>query len=121
MFEFFKDIYLESNGIDVQQYKKNKLLQQQEKKKKDKDIIFPKTIKRLIIVMDILYIFIACANIYILVTYGGELLYILKFVFLSLLALSVIVLLMLRNKKAEQIAIILICIFAFVNGFNLIL
>ena len=57
MFDFFRDIYLESVGIDTEQAEKERK-EKQEKKKRER-FIFTKSTKTIVYFLGIIYLFLA--------------------------------------------------------------
>lgn len=119
MFDFFKEIYLEKSGIDIQKLKEER----EEKKRKENEskYLFSKGMKIFTIILGIMYLLIAISEITVLINISGSIIYILKILFQSLIDVAIIVCLMLKKKKYEKVAIGLIVLFFIVGYMTIVL
>jgi len=108
MFDFFRDILLESQGIDSDKAQREK--QGKREQKKLARFIFSRSAKTFIYIVGGFYIALAVFNIVSL--WGTESkLSIVKYVFLSLVDLSILVSLAINKKRSEIYALIVIVVF----------
>lgn len=104
MFDFFKDAYAELNGLDMDKVREEK------KKNRKKEGLFSKPVRRVITVVGILYLILAGLNIYNIVLAGFEF-RIIKYFYLIIIDLFVLVTIQIRNKDAEKFALIGLLLF----------
>jgi hypothetical protein len=117
MFNFLKgnmpdlllDAYAEVNNLDA-----NKI-RQEKKKLQQKTFIFSKAGKIIVILVGILYLFLAATNIVIAINSNTFNLGFAKYILLSILTIAVIILIVLKNKKAEIASLICIIVFIIAN------
>lgn len=109
MLDFIKDMIAEANGLDSE-----KMKEERRNKNKEKHI-FSKSIKVIVTIVGILYLFVAVTNISICLRQNEAFIKIGKYLFLSILDLIVMVSLLLKNKKAELTALIGIVLFVLAN------
>ena len=109
MFDFFRDMVLEARGID------SEAAAEQRKGKKEPEhrerFIFSRSTKGIIFILGILYLVMGGMQIVVMKGQDGIALFMLQFVLLSILDISALVCLLLRNKKAEIAALILVIVF----------
>ena len=106
MFDFFKDIRNELNGIDTTQIKIEK------PKEEDKVFFFKKSTKRIIVVTAITYILLTIFTIYSLLKNNEiNVEYFIKSAIMIPLSVGIIVTSIIKKKKSEIISMILIGIF----------
>ena len=104
MFDFFKDIYLETHGIDSSRAMK------ENEEKKEKKFLFSRKTKAIIIIMAVIFILMQIFQIMALIEKGGiELLA--ATIFLCMMAMAIVILLFIRNKKTEIAAAVLVGVF----------
>lgn len=111
MFDFFRDLYLESRGIDS--FAAEKLRKKKKEIKIEKRFIFTKKMKALIIFLGILYLFIAISSLFTL--RDGDILFYIKYFIFFILDIIICISLILGTKKCEIIALVGIVIFIFGN------
>lgn len=116
MFDFFKDVYLETQGIDSD--KARKIREERQEIKKLDRYIFSKKMKISISFLAIIYLILVFITFKFGVT-NLSLMNIIKYIILSLTSLSVIVLFLFKSKKTEIIALGLIIIFIIGNYLSL--
>jgi hypothetical protein len=109
MLDWFREIGQELVGIDSEAAKKER--KEKEELKKLNKFIFSKTTKVAIIILAIIYIFMAGNMIYLLKSYKGYLLQIVKYIIMSILAIIIIFSLIFGKKKGEIVALIIGFIF----------
>ena len=110
MFDFFKEVYLEAKGVDVEALKaeKKKIKEEQKKNK----FIFSRSSKIIIYVFGLVYLLIAGLNIFLMKDFGGaNVYYIMRFLFLSICDIAVLVCLAIGKKQTEVAALILVVVF----------
>lgn len=107
MFDFFRDLYFETHGIDSEEAEKERAIKKQKKRKTY--FYFPGRIKALIIGMGIL--FLALQMFQIKATAARGIMYLLATIMLCVLAVVIMILLLMKNKRAEFTAAILLGVF----------
>lgn len=112
MFDFFKDLYLERSGLDLE--KVNEERKKKEEKRKNR-YIFSSGAKRTIIIFGLFYLIISYYGIYTLIKTRNINLLLIKFIVLSVIDLCGIVNLYINKKKNEIIALICLIIFFVIN------
>ncbi len=110
MFDWFREVFEEVGGIDPIQAKKERKEKKEEKKLNI--FIFSKKMKILFIVLGLLYIIMAGSTVAALKETEGALLYIIKYIMQSIIAMIVIFALIFGKKKGEIVAVIGSFIFA---------
>lgn len=113
MFDFFKDLYLERSGLDLE--KVNEERKKKEKEKRKNRYIFSSGAKRTIIIFGLFYLIISYYGIYTLIKTRNINLLLIKFIVLSVIDLCGIVNLYINKKKNEIIALICLIIFFVIN------
>src|SRR5665647_2215869 len=108
MFDFFKDAYAELNGLDVDRMKEERKIKRKQSR------LFSRRIKIIIGVVGVLYLVIAWMNISMLLKSGFSPL-ILKYVLLSILDISIIITMLIKNKETEIASIVGIVLFVIIN------
>lgn len=108
MFDFFKDAYAEINGLDVDRMKDER------KNIRKQCQLFNRKTKIIISIVGVLYLVIASTNILMLLKNGFSPL-ILKYVLLSILDISIIVTMLIKNRKTEIVSIVGIVLFVIIN------
>lgn len=112
MFDFFKDIRNELNGIDTLQNKIEK------PKEEDKVFFFKKSTKRIIVITAITYIILTLLTICSLLKNGeSNFEYFIRSAIMIPLAVGIIVTSVIKKKKCEIISMILIGIFLIILAF----
>lgn len=120
MFDFFKEAYLESKGLDVEKIKAEKI-SGREMKKKDK-FIFSGNTKIIVYIFGIIYLLITGLNIFLVKesveinAYGFV-----HYVFLPICDIAALISLAIKNKRAEIVALILILAFIIVQYLGIFL
>lgn len=109
MFDFFKDMYFEMAGVDIQSIKKER--EEKRKEEKKNRYIFSKNAKLITIAMGVLYLLIAGFEIALLVHFSGSVLLIIKLILQIIIDIAVIICLGSKKKEYEKIALTLIVIF----------
>lgn len=105
MFDFFKDIRNELNGIDTQ-------IKMEKPKEEDKVFFFKKSTKRIIVVASITYILLTIFTICILLkTNESNVEYFIRSAIMIPLAVGIIVTSVIKKKKSEIISIVLLLFF----------
>lgn len=113
MFEYFRDIYLESQGIDC--LAAEKIRNEKKEIKRLERYLFTKKMKALVIVLGIIYLAIAGGNLYALKGSSDMWLVYLRYGGLSALDIAICMALIFGKKKGEIVAIIGIFIFILIN------
>ena len=120
IFGFLKDVYLELNGVDtrfVEEERKKKL----EEKKKNK-FIFSSSTKVAVYVFGIIYLILTAGNIISLKKSDAlSFAHLLRYFFLVVCDISAMGCLIVKSKKTEIAALILIVIFVLVQYFTTLL
>ncbi|MEG0614128.1 MAG: hypothetical protein RR540_00110 [Oscillospiraceae bacterium] len=116
MLEFFKDVYYQMNGLDVDKMKEERL--QKVITEKEEKILLSSSTKNTIRFVAGLYFFIAILQI-ITAVKTKDFSRIIKISFLFLLAIVVFILTFFRNKKAEISSLVGVAVFIITNGFVL--
>lgn len=117
MFDFFRDIYFELNGIDS--VEAEKIRKEKIEKKREKKNIFSRSMKVVIFILGILYLVMAGFNIITMKENNGLNAYlVIRFVFLILCDVAGLICLALGKKKSEIAALILIVIFMLTQYFT---
>lgn len=111
MFDFFKDVYAEMNGLDYDIIKKEKQLKKEQKA--DGKIINTST-KIIIYVMGILYLIVGSVSISLSLRSGFNLI-IFKYILLIILDIVAIILISIKNKNTQLIGLICIGLFMIIN------
>lgn len=109
MFDFFRDIALEMNGIDSEHAERER--EKIKRKKKEENFIFSRRTKVIIFIFGILYLIIGAINITYIKEQENIIPYVLKIVFLSAVDISGLICLATGKRKAEVAALILIIVF----------
>lgn len=119
MLDFFKDLYLEANGIDAVAAEKNR----NEKREiaKTKRYIFTNKMKALILALGILYLIMAVSSLIVLKSKPNVLIYLIKYIVLSFFDIGICICLFWGGKKGEIAAIIGIFLFIAMNYLALFL
>ena len=119
MFDFFKDLYYELNGIDsnaVAEERKNKLIE-----KRKNRFIFSTKAKIIVVVFGILYLVIMGLNVAGLKETGGlSVGFVLRTLLLVAVDISCLVCLLIGKKKMEIAALILIIVFVITQYLTII-
>lgn len=113
MFDFFKDLYLERSGLDLEKVNEERKKKEEEKRKNR--FIFSSGAKRTIIIFGLFYLIISYYGIYTLIKTRNINLLLIKFIVLSVIDLCGIVNLYINKKKNEIIALICLIIFFVIN------
>lgn len=113
MFDFFKDLYLERSGLDLEKVNEERKKKEEEKRKNR--YIFSSGAKRTIIIFGLFYLIISYYGIYTLIKTRSINLLLIKFIVLSVIDLCGIVNLYINKKKNEIIALICLIIFFVIN------
>lgn len=113
MFDFFKDLYLERSGLDLEKVNEERKKKEEEKRKNR--FIFSSGAKRTIIIFGLFYLIISYYGIYTLIKNRNVNLLLIKFIVLSVIDLCGIVNLYINRKKNEIIALICLIIFFVIN------
>ena len=113
MFDFFKDLYLELSGLDLEKVNEERKKKEEEKRKNR--YIFSSGAKRTIIIFGLFYLIISYYGIYTLIKTRNINLLLIKFIVLSVIDLCGIVNLYINKKKNEIIALICLIIFFVIN------
>lgn len=113
MFDFFKDLYLERSGLDLEKVNEERKKKEEEKRKNR--YIFSSGAKRTIIIFGLFYLIISYYGIYTLIKTRNINLLLIKFIVLSVIDLCGIVNLYINKKKNEIIALICLIIFFVIN------
>ena len=108
MFDFFRDLYLETHGIDSEKAETERKLKAQRKRREY--IIFSGRTKAVIIIMAIALIVIQTVQAAAILERG--IVFLLTDIFLCLLALTAVILLLIRKRKTEIAAAVVIGVFA---------
>lgn len=108
MLDFFRDLYLETHGIDSQKAEKERKAKQEEKRKTYH--LFTGKTRVLLICMAVLFIVIQTFNFPRIV--GRGIFFVLTSIFLCVIAIAAIVLLLINRKKTQIAAAVLVGIFA---------
>lgn len=106
MLDFFRDIALEIVGIDSERIRQN----YKNKKENSKGYVFSNGTKKIIYLMGIIYLIIGGLSVW-SVRFSGQIQSIVKFAFLSVIDVAVLICLSVKSKKAEIISLILIVFF----------
>lgn len=112
MFEFFKDVYAEINGLDsdkIREEKRNTKNQMVKEKK-----IFNRTTKIIITVVGVLYLVLSFINISVIIRNGFTPM-IVKYVLLSMLSIVVMIIIHFKKKEFQIASLIGIAVFIIVN------
>lgn len=113
MFDFFKDLYLERSGLDLEKVNEERKKKEEEKRKNR--YIFSSGAKRATIIFGLFYLIISYYGIYTLIKTRNINLLLIKFIVLSVIDLCGIVNLYINKKKNEIIALICLIIFFVIN------
>lgn len=105
MFDFFRDLYLERSGLDLEKVEEERKKKEEEKRKNR--YIFSSGAKRTIIVFGIFYLIISFYGMFTLVKNDNIGILFLKFIILSIIDLCGIVNLYINERKNEVIALVL--------------
>lgn len=120
MFDFFKDIYYELNGIDSNSIQEERRKKREEKRKER--FIFSKSAKVIVFIFGILYLIVGIINMTIMKENAAwNVVQIIRLMLLSICDIACLVCLSIGKKKTEIIALILIFVFIVVQYFTIIL
>lgn len=120
MFDFFRDMYFESIGIDADQMEKERQLKR-DKKRKER-FIFSKGMKGLVYFLAVLYLLMGGFGIAVKKQMGEPILVdAIIFIFLAALCFATMILLAIGKKKGEIASLILIFLFIVVQYFSTIM
>ena len=110
--DLLRDMTLEMRGIDSHKAEIERQKQKIEKKELEKKekIILPKWVKNFIFIVSILYL-ISCVGTFPLMIKSGVLFLIVRSVIQIVIAVSIMVLMKIKSKKAEVLGIGLVVIF----------
>ena len=108
MLDFFRDLYLESHGIDSKEAEKERQMKRQQKR--EKYILFTGKTKAVLIAMAVLFVIMQSFQIPVVFERGIG--FLIADISLCIIAIVAAVLLLIRRKKTEIAAAILIAIFA---------
>lgn len=103
MFDFFKDMYAEFNGLDTKKIREEKLAKKKEK------LVLSRTAKIIIRVIGVFYLFIAALSIFAIIKNGYNVI-IFKYIIMGLLDIIILIMTFIRSKQAE-IAVIFGAVF----------
>ncbi len=109
MLDFFKDMYAEINGLDLEVIKKERRVKQE---KYDK--IMQRAGKVVIVIVGVLYLVLAGTNISIMIDTGFDI-SIIKYIILSLIDIATLTTFFIKNKSANIARVILMSLFIFLN------
>ena len=113
MFDFFRDLYLERIGLDLEKVEEERKKKEEEKRKNR--YIFSSKAKKIIIVFGIFYLNISFYGMFTLIKNDKIGIFFLKFIILSIIDLCGIVNLCINEKKNEVIALICVILFFIIN------
>lgn len=116
VFDFFKDVYLEAQGIDSDEARK--VREERKEIKKLGRYIFSKKMKISISFLAIIYLILVFITFKLGVN-SLSVMNVIKYIILSLISLSVVVLFLFKSKKTEIIALVLIIVFITGNYLSL--
>lgn len=120
MFDFFRDIYLELNGVDSDAAEKERQAKKEQKRKER--FIFSGSAKVVAFILGILYLLLAGSSLSLLIESGSlDVFKIIRYVFLILCDIAALVCLAIKKKKTELAALIVMIIFILVQYFTMIL
>lgn len=120
MFDFFRDIALEMSGIDSKSAQEQREEKKEEKRKNR--FIFSRSVKVIVFVFGVLYLVVAGINVSIMKQSDSmEIASLIRFAVLTICDIAAMVCLVVGNKKAEIIALILILLFLVGQYFSVIL
>lgn len=122
MFDIFRDIALEMQGIDSQKAELEREKKRLEKKDNDKaeKIIIPKYMKKFVSIIVIVYLLSCIGTLPIIFNTNITLLAIRSVVQLAV-AVGILILINIKNKKTEIASIVLIVIFFVLQNFGLLI
>lgn len=112
MFEWIRYTVQAAGGIDVDKAAKEKREKKEEKKLKR--YIYSTAVKILTIVLGVLYLLISVVSIISIIENGSDLLYMAKYILLSIIDIVVLISLIFGKKKGEIVSIIGSCLFAII-------
>ena len=104
MFDFFKDVYLEMKGLDINQVQTAR--DEAREQKKLSRYIFSKGAKTFITVCGVLYLFLAISMLCYLWVQSGSYQHITKYSLMSIYVIAVLAFLLSGSKKGEIIALV---------------
>lgn len=122
MFDIFRDIALEMQGIDSQKAELEREKKRLEKKDNDKaeKIIIPKYMKKFVSIIVIVYLLSCIGTLPIIFNTNITLLAIRSVVQLAV-AVGILILINIKNKKTEIASIVLIVIFFVLQNYGLLI
>ena len=122
MFDIFRDIALEMQGIDSQKAELEREKKRLEKKDNDKaeKIIIPKYMKKFVSIIVIVYLLSCIGTLPIIFNTNITLLAIRSVVQLAV-AVGILILINIKNKKTEIARIVLIVIFFVLQNYGLLI
>lgn len=108
MFDFLRDVNAIINDFDI------KKIEDERRKPQTERSFIPPGVRSIIITLGIVYLGVAAINIFITVKYNFSFV-ILKYAFLVLLDLIILVSVLIEKNSAERLAVVCIAIFLSVN------
>lgn len=113
MFDFFRDLYLEKSGLDLEKVNEERKKKAEEERKNR--YIFSAKAKRIIIIFGMLYLIISFVGMFLLVRSGNIGVMFLKFIVLSTIDICGIVNLFINKNKNEIVALVCLILFWVIN------
>lgn len=120
MFDFFKDMYLELEGIDREAIEEKE--REKSEKKKNEKIIFSRGTKIIVYAVGILYLIMSISIIYLAVrTKTVNAYMVLRYAVIDLIDIACLICLTIKKKKTEIAALVLMIAFMVVQYLTTIL
>ena len=109
MFDWFREVAEELSGIDSAAARRERVEKQD--KRKQEYYIFSRGMKVMVIVLGLLYVFMAGATIAVLKNVTGSLIHILRYSLMAMVALFIVFSLVFGKKRGEIFALVGIAVF----------